>query len=164
LTDNTMAVQVNEISLDDVCSTSDRLSGEKTTEAESDVIPTIANESAETIETEGQSSQCDRTTGSRVGVRRWSLQSSFTLLARQVINITSNGAVRLRKHYLDRCSLEISNDLLGRSGTCEVFRGRLEGQPVAVKRLQLDSIRRDCSKKELKDLLTEIDLLCRFLI
>jgi hypothetical protein len=96
---------------------------------------------------------------SRVGMRTY---PSFTTLAKALIDLTSSGAVRFRKHYLDRSTLSVSEEIIGSSGTSEVFRGYLGVQPVAVKRLRMDVIGRDCSKSELKDLLTEIDFMCRF--
>jgi hypothetical protein len=85
---------------------------------------------------------------------------SLVAFAKELINLTSTGATRLRKYYLDRLSLELTDQLIGRSSASEVFRGFLDGKPVAVKRTQMDVID-SRSRRELKDLLTEIDFLSR---
>jgi hypothetical protein len=86
---------------------------------------------------------------------------TFITFAKDLINLTSTGAVRLRKYYLNRASLETTDQLIGRSNTSEVFRGFLDERPVAVKRIRMDVVQNSCSRKELKDLLTEIDILSR---
>ena len=89
---------------------------------------------------------------------------SFSDLAQSLLDITPKGAARIRLHYLDRSSVQISKDLLGCSSSSEVFRGCLNGQDVAVKRLRMNVIRGDTDAKELKDLITEIDIMCRFFL
>ena len=88
--------------------------------------------------------------------------NSFSDLAQSLLGITSRGAARLRQHYLDRKSVHISDDLIGCSSTSEVFRGCLDGHDVAVKRLRMNIARAGTDAKELKDLMTEIDLMSRF--
>ena len=81
-----------------------------------------------------------------------------------LLDITSRAAARLRKHYLDRNSVHVTEDLIGCSSTSEVFRGFYDGRGVAVKRLRMNVIRGQTDAKELKDIMTEIDLMCRFLL
>ena len=88
--------------------------------------------------------------------------NSFSDLAQSLLGITPRGAARLRQHYLDRKSVHISDDLIGCSSTSEVFRGCLGGRDVAVKRLRMKITRTGTDAKELKDLMTEIDLMSRF--
>ena len=89
---------------------------------------------------------------------------SFSGLAQSLLDITPRGAARLKQFYLDRNSVQISEDLIGCSSTSEVFRGRFHGHNVAVKRLRMNIVREETDAKELKDLMTEIDLMCRFLL
>ena len=91
--------------------------------------------------------------------------NSFSDLAQSLLGITPRGAARLRQHYLDRKSVHISDDLIGCSSTSEVFRGCLGGRDVAVKRLRMKITRAGragADAQELKDLMTEIDLMSRF--
>ena len=88
---------------------------------------------------------------------------SFSELAQSLLDITPKGTARLRQHYLDRNSVHISEYLIGCSSTSEVFRGCLQGQDVAVKRLRMNVIRGETDARDLKDLITEIDLMCRLL-
>ena len=80
-----------------------------------------------------------------------------------LLDITSRGAARLRKHYLDRNSVHVTEDLIGCSSSSEVFRGFYDGRGVAVKRLRMNVIRGETDARDLKDLITEIDLMCRSL-
>ena len=94
-------------------------------------------------------------------LRKFIQSNSFSDIAGNVIDLTPKAAARFRQHYLNRSSVEVSDDLIGCSGTSEVFRGRLEGRAVAVKRLRMDVIKADPNLRELKDLVTEIDFMCR---
>ena len=65
------------------------------------------------------------------------------------------------EYSLDSSSIEVSGEMIGCGGTSEVFRGYLEGRAVAVKRLRLE-VAASSDLTELKDLMTETNLMCRF--
>lgn len=90
--------------------------------------------------------------------------NTFFRDAENFMDLTPRRADRFKTLHLDPSTLHVSDDLIGCSGTSQVFRGLLRGRPVAVKRLRMDVISRDCSKKDLKDLLTEIDFMCRLIL
>ena len=73
---------------------------------------------------------------------------------------TPNAVVRCRQYYLDRSSVQVSEELIGSSGTSDVFRGYLDNHIVAVKRLRVDFV--ENLDAALKDLVSEIDFMCRY--
>ena len=87
------------------------------------------------------------------GVRR------FSTLADKLIPWTPRGAEKCRTFYLDRSMLQISNHMIGCSRTSEIFGGVLDGRVVAVKQLTVDIVD-ELDRKELKDLMSEICLMC----
>ena len=70
-----------------------------------------------------------------------------------------NAAVRCSQFILDRSSVEMSRDLIGRSANSEVLRGYLNGQVVAVKRFR-ENVTGNVDTA-LKDLVSEMDIMCR---
>ena len=84
----------------------------------------------------------------------------FSTLADQLVPQTPWGAERCKTFYLDRSLLQISNQVIGCSRTSEIFRGVLDGKPVAVKQLRVELVE-NIDRKELKDLIREICLMCR---
>jgi hypothetical protein len=78
-----------------------------------------------------------------------------------LIDLTPAGAARFRKYSLDGASLDLSDEPIAQSRKSEVFRGKIRGLSVAVKRLRIDVTSHE-SNEELKSLLNEIDVMCRF--
>ena len=70
-----------------------------------------------------------------------------------------NAAVRCSQFILERSSIEMSRDLIGRSANSEVLRGYLNGQVVAVKRFR-ENVTGNVDTA-LKDLVSEMDIMCR---
>ena len=98
--------------------------------------------------------ELDLNTPTSKGVRR------FSTLADKLIPRTPRGAEKCRTFYLDRSMLQISNHMIGCSRTSEIFRGVLDGRVVAVKKMRVDIVD-DLDRKELKDLMSEICLMCQ---
>jgi hypothetical protein len=84
----------------------------------------------------------------------------FSTLADTLVPQSPRGAVRYRTFYLDHSLLEISTHMIGFSGSSEIYRGALEGKTVAIKQLRKEVLC-DREGKELKDLISEICLMCQ---
>ena len=96
-----------------------------------------------------------------VAYSHFGLRQSFSDLAVHLINLTPIRAAKYRHFYLDQASVDITDELIGSSATSEVFRGFLDGRPVAVKRLRIDVSQGKNAENELRVLVMEIDFMCR---
>ena len=74
----------------------------------------------------------------------------FSTLAEELVPQTLRGAERCKTFYLDRLLLQISNHVIGCSRSSEIFRGVLNGKPVAVKQLRVELVEDIDRKKSLK--------------